>query len=153
MRSSPEPAPAIPAALAAVAESGLLYVVVHDIAVHEGHVTGGIMAHYPLFGAVFVAGVAAATVFRRSLVARAAIPVVAVVLGVAQGQAWANGGFSGTATVLVLSLLVAFRVTTLAVRDWREPMGLSFGVGAVALLAEVTFIGKVDPIWNLLPVV
>jgi hypothetical protein len=153
MRSPRDTASAVPASLAALAESGILFVVVRNIAEHEGHVTTGIMAHFPLFAAVFVAGVAAATVFRRSLVAKAAIPAVAIVLGLVQGTAWSTGEYSGTATVVILSLLVAFRVTTLAIRDWREPAGFSFGVGTVALLAEVAVISKEDPVWGLLPVI
>jgi hypothetical protein len=41
----------------------------------------------------------------------------------------------------------------MAVRDWREPVAESFGLGTVVLLGEVTFVAPTDPLGGLLPVI
>jgi Domain of unknown function (DUF4129) len=152
-----EPGPdlrrAVPAVLAAAAEAGVLFVIVHDVAVHEGTATGGPLISYPLFLAVFVAGVGLATAFRRSLVAKLAIPVVAAAIGAAQATVWGTGDLGSVGTVEVLSLLLAFRVVAMAVRDWREPVSESFGLGTAALLVEVAVVARTDPLGGLMPII
>jgi hypothetical protein len=136
-----------------MAEAGVLYVILHDVATHEGRATGGPMASYPIFLVVFTVGVALATAFRRSLLARVAIPVAAMAIGVAQATMWGQGGFSAIGTIEVLSLILALRVAAMAVRDWREPIAESFGLWTVVLLGEASFIAPTEPLGGLLPII
>jgi hypothetical protein len=153
MRSTPELRRAVPAALAAMAEAGVIYVILHDVAINEGRAIAGPMAGYPWFVAVFTVGVALATAFRRSLLAKVAIPVVAVGMGALQATVWGRGGLAAAGTVEILALLVALRVATLAVRDWREPIGESFGFWTAVLFVEAAFVARTDPLGGLLPVI
>jgi hypothetical protein len=153
MKSSPELRRALPAALAAMAEAGVLYVIIHDVAIHEGRVSSGPMASYPMFLAVFTVGAALATAYRRSLLAKVAIPVVAMAIGATQATVWGRGGFSAIGTIEILALILALRVATMAVRDWREPVAESFGLGTAVLLAEVTFVAPSEPVGGLLPMI
>lgn len=131
----------------------MLYVILHDVATHEGRATAGPMASYPIFLVVFTMGVALATAFRRSLLAKVGIPVAAVVVGAAQATVWGRGGLSAVGTIEILSLILALRVAVMAVRDWREPIAESFGLGTVVLLGEVSFIAPTEPLGGLLPVI
>jgi hypothetical protein len=131
----------LPAALAAVAESAVLYLPVHDIAMNEGRVVTGPMMHHWAFVAVFAAGVAVATGLRRSSLLPAGVGLTAGALGLAQGTWWGTGDVIAVGTSILLWLAVGVRIITLALRDWREPIGTSFGVGAVALLAEIFLMG------------
>jgi Domain of unknown function (DUF4129) len=131
----------LPAALAAVAESAVLYLLVHDIAMNEGRVVAGPMMHFWAFVAVFGAGVAVATGLRKSSLLPAGVGLTAGALGLAQGTWWGTGDVIAVGTSVLLWLAVGVRIITLALRDWREPIGTSFGVGAVALLAEIFLMG------------
>lgn len=142
----------LPALLAALAESAVLYLPLHDVATNEGHVVAGPMAHYPLFVLVFTAIVAAATRLRGSSRLLPAVGVSAIAIGVVQGVWWGTGEAVATTTSVVLWLLVALRVTTLALRDWRDPISRSFGVGAAALLAEIVLMGRFAEARLVLPV-
>jgi hypothetical protein len=153
MRTTPELRRAIPATLAAMGEAGVLYVILHDVAINEGRATGGPMASYPLFLAMFAIAVALATAFRQSLTAKVAIPVVALGVGALQATVWGSGGPRALGTAEILALLLAVRVTTMAVRDWREPVAESFGLGTVFLLGEVAFVSRTDPLGGLMPVI
>lgn len=153
MRSAPELRRAVPAALAAIAEGGVIYVILHDVAVHEGGATAGPMASYPWFLVVFTAGVAVATAFRRSVLAKVAIPVAAIGLSVLQSTVWGSGGLSAAGTVSILALLIVLRVVTMAVRDWREPVAESFGLWTAVLLGEAMTVARTDPMGGLMPVI
>jgi uncharacterized protein DUF4129 len=151
MRSTPEFRRALPATLAAIAEAGVLYVILHDVAINEGRATGGPMASYPLFLATFTAGVALATGFRQSLAAKLAIPVGALGIGALQATVWGRGGPQAIGTAEILALILALRVATMAVRDWREPVAESFALGTVFLLGEVAFVARTDALGGLMP--
>lgn len=131
----------VPALLAGLAESAVLYLPLHDVAVNEGYVVAGPMAHYPLFVLVFAGVVGAATRLRGFSRLLPVVGVSAVAMGVIQGVWWGTGEVVAVTTSVVLWLLVALRVFTLALRDWRDPVGRSFGVGAGALLAEIVLMG------------
>lgn len=131
----------LPAVLAAVAESAVLYLPVRDVAISEGRVVAGPMVHFWLFVLVFVLGVAAATRFRGFPNLLPAVGVSAVAIGAVQGIWWGTGDAVTATTSIVLWLLVAARVFTLALRDWRDPIGTSFGVGSGAILAEIILMG------------
>jgi len=141
------------AALAGIAESGLLFVPAHLIALDSVHVTAGPFASYPLFAALFVGAVAVSTALRRHAMVRVAVPVAAVVVGLLQGSVWGSAGASGTGTAVVLALAVALRVVMLAIRDWREPIADSFVLGAAVLFVEVASVGRGDPLHPIVPVI
>jgi hypothetical protein len=141
------------AALAALAESGVIFIPVHLLAQDSAKVTAGPLSGYPLFILAFVGAVCLATLLRRSVFGQSLVPLGAGLIGLAQGLVWGSGTFEGTATTIALSLFVAFRIVTLAIRDWREPVGDSFGIGAAALAIEIAFARPGGPTAGLLPAV
>jgi hypothetical protein len=153
MRTTPEVRRALPATLAAIGEAGVLFVILRDVAINEGRATGGPMASYPLFLAMFAVAVGLATAFRQSLMAKLAIPVAALGIGALQATVWGRGGPRSIGTAEILALFLALRVATMAVRDWREPVAESFAVGTVFLLAEVAFVARTDPLGGLIPII
>ncbi len=132
----------VPALLASLGEAAVLYLPLHDVAVNEGRVVAGPMTRYWVFVLAFAVGVALATRLRgfRSLLPVVAVSAVGV--GTLQGIWWATGDLAAALVSVVLWLLLAARVFMLALRDWREPIGTSFGVGAGVLLAEVILLGS-----------
>jgi hypothetical protein len=129
---------AVPAAsLAALAESGLLFLPLQLVVVDEVGASTGPLATYPVFVALFTGGVAAASAFRHSPVMPTAAAAAALGVGLAQALMWGEGGLAATGLVVILSLLVAFRAVVLGHRDWRDPVAESFVVGTLVLLAEV----------------
>jgi uncharacterized protein DUF4129 len=131
----------LPALLAGLAESAVLYLPIHDVAANEGRVVAGPMAHYSLFVLVFAGAVAVAARLRGSSRLLPAVATAAVAIGLVQGIWWGTGDAVTAMASVVLWLLIAARVFTLALRDWRDPIGRSFGVGAGALLAEIVLMG------------
>ncbi len=139
----------VPAAtLAALAESGLLFLPLRLAAVQGLGATGGPLATYPLFVALFVGGTALATRLHRSPAMPSVTAGVAVAIGIVQGGWLGAGGASITAVTVILSLAVALRVVTLALRDWRDPVDLSFGLGAMLLLLEVFMASSAHAGWE-----
>jgi hypothetical protein len=141
---------AVPAALlAALAESGLLFLPLWLLVVEEGGASGGPLASYPAFVALFTGSVAAATAFRHSPAMPSAVAAGAIGVGLAQALVWGEGGLAGAGLVAVLALLVAFRAVVLAHRDWRDPVAESFVVGTLVLLAEVVLgTGGEGSVWE-----
>jgi hypothetical protein len=130
----------------------VLFLPLHDIAMNEGRVVTGPMMHLALFTTIFAGGVAAATRFRRSSLAPPAVAVTAGALGLVQGIWWGTGDILAAATSILLWLAAGARAFTLALRDWREPIGISFGVGSVVLLAEILLMGGYAEGASVLPV-
>jgi hypothetical protein len=125
------------AVLAAAAESGPIFLILRFVAEQSALAArGGPLDSYPLFVAVFAASVALATAGRRSRAFGPAVAGGAIALGVAQARAWGSGDFGGVSIAVLLSLAVGVRVATLAVRDWRDPIHVSFGVLTGVLLLE-----------------
>jgi hypothetical protein len=91
---------------------------------------------YPLFVALMAAGVALATAGRRSRAFAPGVALVAISVGVVQGRVWGSGHLGGVMIAVLLSLAVGVRVAMLAVRDWRDPIHVSFGVLTGVLLLE-----------------
>jgi len=147
------PAGVVPAALAALAESGILFLPL-EVLVRVSAIagSGGPFGSLALFVPLFALSVAVATAGRRS---RWFVPVVvggAVATGMAQAAWWGAGTPAALALGAVLGVILAVRVVTLALRDWRDPIQGSFGWGAAALLVEIIVGGQED--WSgLLPVV
>jgi hypothetical protein len=129
---------AVPAAsLAALAESGLLFLPVRLVVVDEGGASAGPLATYPAFVALFTGSVAIAAAFRHSPMMPTAAVAGAVGLGLAQALVWGDESPAAVGLMVILALLVAFRVVVLGHRDWRDPVAESFAVGTLVLLAEV----------------
>lgn len=131
----------LPALLAALGESAVLFLPLRDIAINEGRVVAGPMVHYWLFVLVFACGVAVATRLRGFSRFLPAVGGLAVAIGGVQGVWWSTGDAVTATASVVLWLLVAARIFTLALRDWRDPIGTSFGVGSGVLLAEIVLMG------------
>jgi len=128
----------VPAAvLAAVAESGPVFLPLRFVAEQSAlNARGGPLGSYLVFVAIFAAGVALATASRRSRAFAPAVAGAAIVIGVAQARTWGSGDFGGVSIAVLLSLAVGVRVATLAVRDWRDPIHVEFGVLTGVMLLE-----------------
>jgi Domain of unknown function (DUF4129) len=128
----------LPAALAALGESGVIWILASSLAGDSSGITGGWLVSFPQFLVVFVLAVTMGTALRR----HAATPVVISAMAIGGGVAEGVWGGAGTASAVIagvlISLGVAVRVVSLAVRDWRTPVSSSFGLGAVVLLAEMS---------------
>jgi preprotein translocase subunit SecG len=134
----PASAAVAPAVLAAVAEAGVVFLPVELIARSTPlDPTGGPLAWYPLFLALFAGGVAVATLFRARRGTPALVAAGCVLVGALQAVVWGSGGGTGAFVAIGLSLGAGVRVATLALRDWRDPIDASFGWGAGILLGEV----------------
>lgn len=142
----------LPALLAALGESAVLYLLLRDVAINEGRVVAGPMVHYWLYVLVFACAVAAATRLRGFSRFLPAVGASAVAIGVVQGIWWSTGDAVTATASVVLWLLVAARVFTLALRDWRDPIGTSFGVGSGVLLAEIILMGGFAETRAVLPI-
>jgi len=144
----------VPAAsLAALAESGLIFLPLQLLVMDAVGSSRGPLVSYPAFVALFTVSVGLATAARRW--GPWAVAAGAVVVGFSQAIVWGDDGTAGVAFTIIVALLVALRVVALAYRDWRDPVGESFVVGTVVLLLEVA-LGTTgsDPAWlGHLPVV
>jgi hypothetical protein len=132
-----------PAGLAALAEVGVIFLPLQELVREMTYARGGPLVAWQAFAPLFIAGVIAATWFRRFAAMTSVAAGVAIALGILQTAVWGRGTPFAGAPVVLLSLLVALRVVTLAARDHRDPIGLSVAAGAVALLLEVA-IGASD---------
>jgi hypothetical protein len=128
----------LPASLAALAEAGVIWVVASSLAGDSSGIGSGWLLSFPQFLAVFVLAVALGTGFRRVGVTPVVIVVLALGAGVAEGLWGGAGTASAVIAGVLISLGVAVRVVSLVVRDWRTPVGASFGAGAAVLLAEMS---------------
>ncbi|HYT29988.1 MAG TPA: DUF4129 domain-containing protein [Actinomycetota bacterium] len=126
-----------PAGLAAVAEAGILFLPLRFLVQDLVPARGGPFVAYVLFVGGFVGSVAVVTALRRFPAVPTALVAVAMAVGVLQATAWGGGPLGGAAGVVLLSVAVAFRVATLAYREWQDPVTRSFGVGAVVALLEI----------------
>jgi hypothetical protein len=143
---------AVPAALAAVAEGGALFLVVRLFVEESVVSTGGPLVSFPAFLALFVATVAAGAALRGLPAVPAAIVVAATAVGVLQATWWGSGEAAPTMFTVILSLGVGLRAVTLAFRDWRNPASGALGWGAAMVLLLV-LIGSFGGFDDLLPVV
>ncbi|MGH2571932.1 MAG: hypothetical protein ACRDGU_00305, partial [Actinomycetota bacterium] len=126
----------VPAAsLAALAESGLIFLPLQLLVMDAVGSSRGPLVSYPAFVALFTASVGLATAARRWV--PWAVAAGAVVVGVYQATVWGDDGTAGVAFTVIVALVVALRVVALAYRDWRDPVGESFVVGTIVLLLEV----------------
>lgn len=152
---APRPArPATPglavvaASLAALAEAAVAFPLVRGVALQMIPGTSGPLVDLPLFVAVFVGAVALATECRRFPAMPAFAAVVAVAIGIVQTREWGPAaGLAAVVVIVIVALLLAFRVVTLALRDWREPADATLLVGSLLLLAEILLSGGARQGW------
>ena len=134
------------AAFAAVAEAGLIFLplreLVRETAVHGA---GGPLGTYPAFLLLFVVATAIATSRRESPLFAPAVLAVTLVVGLVESLAFGAHSVPSAILGVGLSLLVAVRVVTLALRDWRDPVQSSFGWGAGILLIETVIGWRAGP--------
>ena len=143
---------AVPATLVALAEGGVLFLVVRLFVEESVASTGGPLVSYPAFVALFVGAVAVGATLRWLPALPAGIVVAATALGVLQATRWGSGEGAPTLFTVILSLGVGLRAVTLAFRDWRNPASGALGWGAAVLLMLV-LIGSFGGFDDLLPVV
>ena len=146
VREIPQPTPRElrAATLAALAESGIVYLPAHMIATESGGAHVGVLAFAPLFIAAFVGGVVLACRFR----AWTNLWFVAGGISVATGLALGHGDLNRSVFMVVLALLVCLRALTLGLRDWRSPIQAEFGWGAAALGFEAILSAGPQPNWK-----
>lgn len=139
----------LPATLAAIAEAAVLFLPARTMLSQFEQATGGPLFVFPLFVAVFAAGVGLATRFRHLRQVPPLTALAAAALGLLQGTAWSpSPSLEGVIFAIIISLALATRVIALAFRDWRNPMKASFLVGALALLGEVLVGGDAASGWG-----
>jgi hypothetical protein len=85
----------------------------------------------------YVGGATLACQFRTSRNLGAGAAVTAVLVGLVVGR----GSFAAAGFAVVVALLVAFRIVSLALRDWRAPVHDELVWGAAALGAEALLAG------------
>jgi Domain of unknown function (DUF4129) len=132
------------AGLAAVAEAGVLALPVWLVLTETRGLNIGVMALAVPFVAVYVGGVLLACRFRAS----SHVAVVAAVLAVLAGIWLGHGDLNRTVFAIVVCLLVAFRLVTLALRDWRAPIHAEVGWFALALGLEVLIAAGATSEWR-----
>ncbi len=132
------------AALAALGEAGLLYLPAHLLLADVADLSVGLRVGLPVFVAGFTVGVVLACRFRGSPRTPLGAAIVAVLAGVWIGR---TDPF-GVALGVVVALLLALRAVTLGLRDWREPIHASIGVGALVLGIETILAAGAIPSWR-----
>jgi hypothetical protein len=137
-----------PAALAAAAEAGILYLPVKLLVEQASLAEGGPLVSYPVFLVLFVAGTALATRFRTARAMPTVASGVALAVGLVQGLGWGVRGPAELGIGAGVSLAAAARAVTLGFRDWRNPIHGSFGWGAGILLVEVALGGSIGTTWR-----
>jgi hypothetical protein len=145
----------LPAALAAAGEAAVLFLPLKALAVDGVGGSGGPMGTYLAFVLLFTVSVALSTWLRRFTSMPSVVAGAAIVLGLLQSLVWGSAGLLSAVVGVVLALLLGLRVVAIAIRDWRDPVRLSFGAGVGVLLIEIV-IGSSETVgWRplLVPIV
>ncbi len=124
------------AALAALAESMVWFFPVRFVSGLLGGWLEPTLPHLALFSLAFTGAAVAAARFGGGPMLPAALLVASVGAGVAQGVGLQTAQPGGLIVGILVALGLGARAGSLGLRDWREPIRLSFGLGAVALLIE-----------------
>ena len=130
--------------LAALAEAGVLVLPLWLVLTETRGLHIGVMALAVPFVAVYVGGALLACRFRASR----NVALVAATLAVLAGLWLGHGGMNRTVFAVLICLLVAFRLVTLALRDWRLPIHAEVGWFAVALGLEVLVAAGATREWH-----
>ena len=131
-------------ALAALAEAGVVALPVHLVVTESGGAPLDLLPFVIAFALAYVLGSVATCRFR----AATSVPVVAAVVAVVGGVAAGQADVTRSVFTTVLALVVAFRVVTLGVRDWRTPLHAEIAWFAVALGLEAAIASGPEPGWR-----
>lgn len=142
--AKPEPRELRACALAALAEAGVLALPVWLVLTETRGIRIGVVALAVPLAVAYVGGAVVACLFRASRNVAGGAAILAAVAGVWLG----HGDPNRTAFAIVVCLLVAFRMVTLALRDWRVPIHAEFGWFALALGLEVMIAADATPEWR-----
>ena len=141
---TPDAAELRAAGLAALAEACVLYLPIAFV-LSDGRGSARMVALFAApFVALFVAGVVLACRYRASARTSAMAVIVAVVIGGSLGR----GDPEQTLLAAVVGLLVALRVLSLGLRDWRTPLEAEIAVGATVLGVETIIAAAGEGVWR-----
>ena len=144
----------VAAGLAALAETGLAFLIVAEVSVEGANASGGRLLSYPVFAVLFVGAVLVGTRLRSIRAFAAGALAVGIGLALLQGRAWGHGDVLGVSLLIVVMAFTAARTVTLVRRDWSEPVEGSFLGGAAVLLLEVALAPSATRLWQrLIPLV
>ncbi len=130
--------------LAALAEAGALALPAWLLLTETRGLDLSVVAFTVPFVAIYVGGAVLACAFRASRWVAIGVVALAVIAGAWLGRGDANRGVFA----VVVCLLVAFRLMTLALRDWRQPIHAELGWFALALGLEVIVASDATPEWR-----
>jgi len=142
--SALEPSQVRAAVLAALAEAGVVALPLHLILSESRALDLGVGAFALPFPVAYTTGVLLAVRFRRSASLASGVLVIAALAGLLLGE----GDVNRSVFTVVVALLVALRVLSLALRDWGAPIEAEIGWGAVALGAETFVAAGAEPGWR-----
>jgi hypothetical protein len=131
-------------ALAALAEAGVLALPLWLVLTETRGLKIGVMALAVPFVAVYVGGAALACRFRASTNVAIAAAVLAALAGIWLGR----GDMNQIVFAVLVCLLVALRLVTLALRDWRLPIHAEVGWFALVLGFEVLIAAGATREWH-----
>ena len=131
-------------ALAALAEAGVLVLPLWLVLTETRGLNIGVMALAVPFVGAYVAGAVLACRFRASR----SVAIVAAVVATLAGIWLGHGEINRTVFAVLVCLLVAFRLVTLALRDWRLPIHAEVGWLALALGLEVMIAAGANREWH-----
>jgi len=131
-------------ALAALAEAGVIVLPLWLVLTETRGLKVGVMTLALPFIAVYVGGAVLACRFRASPNVAIAAAALAVLAGIWLG----HGQMNKTVFAVLVCLLVAFRLVTLALRDWRLPIHAELGWFALALGLEVLIAAGATREWH-----
>jgi uncharacterized protein DUF4129 len=131
-------------ALAALAEAGVIVLPLWLVLTETRGLSVGVMALAVPFVAVYVGGAVLACRFRASPNVAIAAAAIAIPAGIWLG----HGQMNKTVFAVLVCLLVAFRLVTLALRDWRLPIHAELGWFALVLGLEVLIAAGATREWH-----
>jgi Domain of unknown function (DUF4129) len=131
-------------ALAALAEAGVLALPLWLILTETRGLNVGVMALAVPFVAAYVGGAVLACRFRASTNVAISAVTIAVLAGIWLG----HGEMNRTVFAVLVCLLVAFRLVSLALRDWRLPIHAELGWFTLALGLEVLVAAGATREWH-----
>jgi hypothetical protein len=131
-------------ALAALAEAGVLVLPLWLVLTETRGLNIGVMALAVPFVGAYAGGAMLACRFRASRNVAIVAAVVATIAGIWLG----HGEINPTVFAVLICLLVAFRLVTLALRDWRLPIHAEVGWLALALGIEVMIAAGATREWH-----
>jgi hypothetical protein len=142
--ATPDPGQLRACGLAAAAEAGLLALPTHLVLDPARTIDVAAPAFVVAFVPAYVVAALVACRFRGTRNLAAATGVLAILVGMAIG----DGGLQRTAFAVVVAMLLALRVVSLAGRDWRTPVHAELGWWATILGVETLLAAGLLPSWR-----